>query len=104
MERLLHLLEELHVGPPPLLEAKVHSRRRVQREEILQRLQQKRERRLKVHAVSRENGVGPEVLDLLRKWIAPGCSTCWLREQAIRGQLKRMLCEMLCLDCDARTN
>jgi hypothetical protein len=64
-------LEKLHVGSPPLLEAKVNGGRRTQLQKVPKRLQEQRERRLKIHAVCSQDNVGFEGTHLFRQRLAP---------------------------------
>jgi hypothetical protein len=63
--------QELHVGPPPLLEAKVDRGRRVELEEVRQRPEEEGEGGLEVDAVGREHDGGLEGRDLVAEWLAP---------------------------------
>lgn len=58
-------LEELHVGPPPLLETEENNGRRFQRQQVLQRLQKQRESGLEVDAIGSKNNVGLEIDNFL---------------------------------------
>ena len=72
IEDLPRLLEELHVGAPPLLETEVDGHRGAQRQQVRQRGQQQGERRLEVDAVGRQYDVGRQIYDLSRQRLTPG--------------------------------